>query len=229
MKYSNRHPMAERFCLGALLTVVGGFLDAYTYLTRGRAFATAQTGNIVLLGLWFAEGNMRKVIYYFLPVLAYAIGVLVAEFVRHRFRSRPTVHWRHVVLILEFLLMAALAFIPDGEWNFIANISVSFTCAMQVESFRSLHGNPFATTMCTGNLRSGTEALFLFFRNCERKYLVLALQYYGIILFFIGGAALSSVLTGWFGVQSVLLCCALLMAAFLALMLEERDAEKVPE
>lgn len=218
-----RHPISERFFLGATLTVVGGFLDAYTYLTRGRAFATAQTGNIVLLGLRLADRDFGMALYYFAPVFAYALGVLVAEFVKNRFRTRPRVHWRHMVLALEFALMAAMAFLPDGEWNFLVNIAVSFTCAMQVESFRKVNGNPFATTMCTGNLRSGTEELFLWFRDHRRENLVRALQYYAIILIFISGAILSALLTAVLGVKSVLLCCALIAVAFVALLWEESE------
>ena len=42
--------VSESFELGILLAIVGGYLDAYTYLSRGHIFANAQTGNIVLLG-----------------------------------------------------------------------------------------------------------------------------------------------------------------------------------
>jgi len=35
--------------LGALLAVVGGFLDVYTFISRDGVFANAQTGNVVLL------------------------------------------------------------------------------------------------------------------------------------------------------------------------------------
>ena len=51
--------MSETFCLGALLAVTGGFLDAYTYLTRGRVFANAQTGNLVLLAMNLAGGQFQ--------------------------------------------------------------------------------------------------------------------------------------------------------------------------
>ena len=43
-------PAAERLFPVTLLTLSGGLQDAYTYLRRGRVFANAQTGNIVLLG-----------------------------------------------------------------------------------------------------------------------------------------------------------------------------------
>ena len=48
---SRNKQVSETHLLGLLLAVVGGFLDAYTYLCRGRVFANAQTGNIVLLGV----------------------------------------------------------------------------------------------------------------------------------------------------------------------------------
>ena len=37
--------------LGVLLAIVGGFLDAYTFISRDGVFANAQTGNMVLLAV----------------------------------------------------------------------------------------------------------------------------------------------------------------------------------
>ena len=64
---------SEMFFTGILLAFTGGFLDAYTYILRGNVFANAQTGNIVLLGINIANGNISKVIYYFVPILAFAL------------------------------------------------------------------------------------------------------------------------------------------------------------
>src|ERR1700746_2262793 len=43
--------------LAALLTIAGGFLDAFTYIAHGGGFANAQTGNVVLLGVYAASGD----------------------------------------------------------------------------------------------------------------------------------------------------------------------------
>ena len=56
--------MSDSFRIGAMLAVVGGFLDAYTYLARGQVFANAQTGNIVLLGVHLSEGDFKKALSY---------------------------------------------------------------------------------------------------------------------------------------------------------------------
>ena len=41
--------MSESFLTAAFLSISGGLQDAYTYMCRGKVFANAQTGNIVLL------------------------------------------------------------------------------------------------------------------------------------------------------------------------------------
>ena len=143
-----------------LLTVTGGFLDAYTYLCRGKAFANAQTGNIVLLGVKLAEGQFDALLHYLIPILAFALGVVVAELTRRRFRSHPAIHWRQIVIALEIAILGLVALLPTGEWDTAANVLVSFVCAVQVQSFRKIRGNPCATTMCTGNRRSGTCLLY---------------------------------------------------------------------
>ncbi|MTM60837.1 DUF1275 domain-containing protein, partial [Turicibacter sanguinis] len=57
-------PIHQTLKVGMMLAVVGGFLDAYTYLLEGHVFANAQTGNIVLLCILLAEGFWLDALYY---------------------------------------------------------------------------------------------------------------------------------------------------------------------
>lgn len=50
--------------LGILLAIVGGFLDAYTYVSRDGVFANAQTGNMVLLGIRAAQGEWKETVRF---------------------------------------------------------------------------------------------------------------------------------------------------------------------
>ena len=59
--------MSESMTLAVFLTLAGGFQDAYSYNCRGKVFANAQTGNIVLLGQNLAQGNWDLVLRYLLP------------------------------------------------------------------------------------------------------------------------------------------------------------------
>ena len=76
--------ISESLPIMILLTLSGGFMDAYSYLCRGEVFANAQTGNILLFGVNLSMGHWSKALQYVCPVLAFAIGIAAAEFVRRR-------------------------------------------------------------------------------------------------------------------------------------------------
>ena len=200
--------------VGALLAAAGGLLDAYTYLSRGGVFANAETGNMVLFGICLIQGQWRRAAGYLLPILAFALGVLAAEFIREHHRSGPRYHWRHTVLLAEIAVLCAVAFLPRGAWDPAANTLVAFVCALQVETFRKVRGNPFATTMCTGNLRSGTEAIYHALTGGKRTSVEKGLCYYAVIACFIAGAALGVLLTKLAPQRAVLGAAVLQLAAF---------------
>lgn len=206
--------MSETFLLGGLLATTGGFLDAYTYMSRGHVFANAQTGNIVLLGINIAEGNFREASYYSIPIVAFIVGIIISEIVKKRYKAKKGIHWRQIVIIVEVVVLMIVANIPDGRWNMVANILVSLVCSMQVQSFRKFNGNAFATTMCTGNLRSGTEQMIRYVQTKDRLVLERSMRYYGIIIFFIIGAGMGVLVTNRLGTYSVLSCCMILMVVF---------------
>lgn len=215
--------MSENLILGILLAAVGGYLDAYTYLVRGGVFANAQTGNIVLLGINIAQGNYSKTLQYLLPIAAFSAGILIAETVKSKLNQNRYIHWRQIILAVEFLLLFTAAFIPEGKNNIIVNTVVSLVCALQVESFRVINGSSVATTMCTGNLRSGTQLLFIGISTKNKSALKQCLNYYSIILFFIIGAIAGALLTNYFGTKSIFACCILLAVPFTMMFKRNSD------
>lgn len=208
---------SESFFVGMLLSLTGGFLDAYTYITRGGVFANAQTGNMVLFGLRLSEHRWSDSLSYCIPILAFAAGVLLAEWIRSRFRQSRRLHWRQLVLGIECALLLIIGFVPSGRWNASVNIAISFVCALQVQSFRTVHGLSYATTMCTGNLRSGTELLFRSLQTKEKALFHSALKYYAIIVFFICGAVGGFLAAGALGVHAVWIAFVVLLFVFLLL------------
>lgn len=212
--------MSESIPVGIILAVVGGYLDAYTYNARGQVFANAQTGNMVLLGQNLSQGKWMEGIQYLIPILAFAAGIYIVERIKERFQKNTQIHWRQIIVLMETMLLLAVGFLPQSM-NLLANVSVSFVCAMQVESFRKVKGNAYATTMCTGNLRSATE-LYCAYRQTKNPELrKRSLQYYGIIMVFILGAILGVVMTRIFHDKAALFCCIFLTAGFLVMFIKE--------
>lgn len=202
---------SESLFLAALLAIVGGFLDAYSYLLRGGVFANAQTGNIALLGVYLQKRDLSMVIHYLVPILAFAAGVVLVEITKKTFKNEGKIHWRQRIVVLEAVLLIVVGMIPMGKPDVIANVLISFVCAVQVQTFRKVHGNAFASTMCTGNLRSGTESMFRYRQTKDRAFLEKGLKYYSVIGFFIIGAVIGGLMTGMAGEKSVFLCSVLLL------------------
>lgn len=158
---------SETFLLSAILALSGGFQDAYTYNVRNGVFSNAQTGNVVLMSQHLMEGNWMRALHYLFPVLAFAFGVLVAERIGHTYKNARKIHWRQIVVLIEILILLAVGFMPQ-KFNMAATMLVSFACAMQVQTFRKVNGYGYASTMCIGNLRSGTESLSVYIREHQK-------------------------------------------------------------
>lgn len=217
---------SESIELAALLALSGGLMDAYSYLGRGKVFANAQTGNMLLLGVNIADGDWHQAAHYALPVLAFAFGIALAHTVKHVSHEHH-LHWRQTSLLVEAALLVAVSFVPR-DFDLLANSLTSLACGMQVQAFRKLHGRGFATTMCIGNLRSGTHNLMDFIHTKEREHLESALLYYGTILTFIIGAIIGSRLLTAFGLHAIAVSSILLTAAF-CLMFWDREHRKPEE
>ena len=157
-----RGQMSESMLTAAFIILSGGLQDAYTYLCRGKVFANAQTGNIVLMSTHLFAGDWAGVFRYFVPLISFMAGIFVAECVHRRYKCMEKVHWRQLIILAEIVLLFFVGFLPQ-EVNTFANALVSFVCAMQVQTFRKVRGHAYASTMCIGNMRSGTEALCVYF------------------------------------------------------------------
>ncbi|MDD7764792.1 MAG: YoaK family protein [Peptoniphilaceae bacterium] len=50
-------------------------MDAYSYLLRGEVFANAQTGNMLLFGVYASKGNLTMCLKYALPISFFTFGI----------------------------------------------------------------------------------------------------------------------------------------------------------
>ena len=216
--------MSESFLIAGILSISGGLQDAYTYMYRGKVFANAQTGNIVLLAQNLVDRNWSVALRYFSPLLFFALGVAAAECIHMRYQKAQRIHWRQLVLAIEILLLFAVGFFPN-EMDLLANAMVSFSCAMQVQSFRKVNGYAFASTMCIGNIRSGTDALCAFIRTRDKNTLRKSLCYWGIILLFAIGAGIGGYGITIFGMRTIWISCMLLLIGFLMMFIKEEQTE----
>lgn len=217
--FTPKHPALISIRLSLVLAIIGGYLDAYTFIDRGKVFANAQTGNIVLLGVNIANGKLYNALLYFLPILAFILGVLVSHYIKDIFTNNA----EKIIIILEIIILLILSIIPIELPDTFVNIIISFIASVQVSTFRKLLDYPYCSTMCTGNLRSASDALFTYFKTKDKTQLRKLSAYILIIIFFIIGAILSAFFTINYGVKSLIICVILL---FISLGLLHFDIKK---
>ncbi len=200
-----------------LYTAVGGYLDAYCYLTHGHVFANAQTGNIVLLGLALAEGSPAEALHHLPPILTFIAGVLVvlllvrdSRFTQSRLRTLSA----SVELAVLVLLFLPGPRVPDAY----VVPSIAFVAAVQVTGFGAVRGWKFNSAMTTGNLRATLHALVLWRTGNdpeENRKTFLATG--AICLCFATGALLGGVVSRAFPREALLPCIlGVAAAAYLA-------------
>ena len=212
--------MSEAFINSAFLALSGGFQDAYTYNTRNEVFSNAQTGNVVLMSQHFMTGDWKAGVRYLLPLIAFVLGVFVADQIQMRYKYARRLHWRQGILLAEIVILFVVGFIPHSL-NMTATIFVSFASAMQVQTFRKMGGYSYASTMCIGNLRSGTAAFSHYLQDKKTEQLKQAAYYFGIIFLFAIGAGLGGNLTEHFGIHTIWISCILLGLSFLLMFENE--------
>ncbi len=211
---------SESLELAALLSLAGGVMDAYSYLVRDHVFANAQTGNMLLFGIHLSAGRWVECLHYGVPVVCFAAGIALSHAIRLVAAERH-LHWRQLAILIEILFLVAVGLIPDGH-SLYANGITSFACGIQVQAFRKFHGRALATTMCIGNLRSGTESVVEWLGTRKERSLLNGLLSYFVIVCFVLGAVLGNYLAPLLETRMIFAAAALLACAF-ALMFVDRE------
>ncbi|MDO5715289.1 MAG: YoaK family protein [Tissierellia bacterium] len=213
--------MSESFLFASILTLAGGLQDAYSYICRGKVFVNAQTGNIVLLAQNIVEKNFIVALGYLIPLTAFILGVALTVFLEDKLRGKK-IHWRQGVLLIQMMISIGVGCMNSTQ-HIVANALLSFSCAMQVNAFRSLHGLPYASTMCIGNMRSGVDMISRYHLTKNGEYREKGLYYFAIILIFGLGALLGAFLSNILYLRSIWICTLFYAIAFALLHRENKN------
>lgn len=140
-----------------LLTTVGGILEIYSYLEKGGIFATAITGNIVLMVYNIKNLNFINIDRYIFPIFTFCLGVSLVEIINNNnYFNIRNLNWKSLVLILEILVMIVIPYILSDK---LSVSLIAFISAIQIQTFRKIYDDIYMSTVCTGNTRSLIDAI----------------------------------------------------------------------
>jgi uncharacterized membrane protein YoaK (UPF0700 family) len=143
-----------------LLSTAGGFLDAFTWIAHGGVFANAQTGNVVLLGLFAALGDWAQAARHVPPIAAFVVGVLAAHQLRAVAERRGWPHIAPIGLAAEIAVIAVAALLPASAPDLPVVLAIAFVAALQASCFLKVEGFAYSSVVTTTNLRHMADGLF---------------------------------------------------------------------
>lgn len=218
-------PIHETVYICATLAMVSGFLEAYTYLLKGGVFANAQTGNFALLGMAIANGDVKKIFTYLIPMCFYVAGIALTVTMPRILDEKKLLRWDTVFVAVEIGLLFMVGCLPDSVPFTVSTVTVAFICAMQYNTFKRTNNMAFSSTFCTNNLRQLALHFLDYLRTKEKQSLKNSLTYMLINGSFLLGAVIGTLCARWLGNRAVWVCCGVLVPVLLALIFGKREVE----
>ena len=177
--------------VASLLSLSGGFLDAFTWLSLG-VFASSQTGNVVFLGVDALSGQWQRALHHVLPLAAFILGAVVAIRTRAALRC----------LVGEIVCLGAAMLLFHRVPDQITILVISFGVALQSASFRQVERWKYLSVTVTGNM---LRAIDQFVAASDRDAVRGSGTMLALCLMFLLGAAVGGCVTKWLGTWSLAL------------------------
>ncbi|HAT54990.1 MAG TPA: DUF1275 domain-containing protein [Lactobacillus sp.] len=186
--------------LAVALTMVGGFIDAYTFEQRGGSLAAMQTGNIIFLSVDIAKRNLPGLFTKITAIVFFSLGVLAVSLFKHRHNTH---YWRIPTLVLEMIVCIIVGFEPSHISDVFAVPPLAMVMAMQTTAFNAIEGHGYNSVYSTGNLKMAMIALGEFHFHHKKSQLVSTFLYLELVFGFAAGAILSALLQLRFNVHAI--------------------------
>ncbi|WP_072691586.1 YoaK family protein [Rhodococcus marinonascens] len=215
-----------RFAL--LLTIASGFLDAYTFISRGGVFANAQTGNVILMGIDLSEGHVRAALAHVWPILAFIVGVAIAHSLKSPRAKRVVNHPIRVAVVAQIAVLVGVGFVPSTVPDALVTVPIAFVAALQIGLFRTVGSLSYIAIATTGNLMRFTESAYAGFVGKDRESRKTTAVYGTIVGSFAAGAVIGAVCTRIIGHEATWIPASLLCCALVLFYVDEREVVRRP-
>lgn len=204
----------EKLRLGLIMAGIGGFINAYSYLLFGQRFAAAQSGNVIMLGLSLAQGQVDRLWHFCLPLICFSLGQSLS------YALRRLANHRHInvqeLALLAMVGLLGLSLISASFWSEDATVAcLALFSGIQVDVFSHIKGLPYANVMMTGNVKVSAYLLTRGIAEKNKHLVKQGLEKYAVMASFILGVLFAVWLVNLFGVASLNLVIVFLLLTYL--------------
>ena len=212
MEKKNTFPPWERPLFLIIITLVGGYMNAYTYMTRDGILANMHTANMSHLGINLALGNWYIALTYFLPIVSCILGAAFSEFLKAWLgRKHMRSDWRKTALLLESAALFLAGLVPKDTASMAVTLFISFFMGFQLCLFRTCMGTAHNTTICTGNIRNVGQKLYKFLTVKDAESLKTVCTFGALTFSFALGAVPGTLFCLWLSEKAVWICAVIML------------------
>jgi uncharacterized membrane protein YoaK (UPF0700 family) len=131
--------------------VVAGIADAVGYITMGSVFAANMTGNTVLAGISFAQGNWLDGWRHLAPLATFFAGAMLARLLLRLTRAATA------SLSVEAAILAVAGVLPLGPETTV--LIVALAMGVQASAITHFAGSAVSTVVITSTMARGADAV----------------------------------------------------------------------
>lgn len=140
---------------------ISGFLNCYTFVYHGGAFATMQTGNLIQGMYHLSQGHFVEAFSFFALNLIFLITTFATKYALDFWCKENELLWKRNVLVYGMVLLMIVGSIYPFVPDVVVNALIGSFAAAQYCAFRTFGDDkPYATIFCTGNMRSLVENIY---------------------------------------------------------------------
>jgi uncharacterized membrane protein YoaK (UPF0700 family) len=212
---------------------VAGFFGAFTYSIRGGVFCNAQTANFVLFAMALGNAQWGHALYFLIPMSAYFAGAVISEVLPKKIKRSILIRWDTLFILIEMVVVVFLGLLPEKAPVQISQVAINFICSMQYNTFRQARSIPMATTFCTNHWRQVAIAMTKAVRHRDRAQVLRMSRHLAMLLVFVVGGVISTVLCNLFLGKAIFVVLIPLMILFIDLLYadlrtERDELDKIP-
>ncbi len=194
------------------IAFVGGFLGVYPVLFIAKAFASAQTANIVSMMVDLSNLDFFKVALRVLGFLIYISAIILATWLpKHSTRT----DLKKLAILVDMIDAVVLVLLPEETLPLLAMLPNYFAMAMQWSCFTGAYGFVSATIFQTNNTKMTVSAWTEVYLNHDDSFR-LKFEFYGLnLLSYTAGVLCCAVLAHLVGKYASLVAFIPLIAAWM--------------
>lgn len=187
---------------------IGGYINAFTFVTRNEFMANNQTSNITKLGIFSSQNELYATMLIALTLLTYFLGSFCAVSIKNLIIQDPY-DWKVFLIYFEMIVFTILGILPieaSSTLDFSIRMICVFLSAVHLTGFRTMDKQTLNSTICTGNIRTSGEMFSNALCKKSKASLYDAIKYTGVLLFFPLGAYVCIKLAALSPTRSIWIC-----------------------